>query len=94
VFRLHKIIVRKTGVRFRAKRMHALTLEEIERLLPEPEHGLAVTSSLAVLHGLGPQITTVETLGQTRLAHTRLGAAADRRGHRDDCGLDDGAGYR
>jgi hypothetical protein len=37
VLRLHKIIVRKTGVRLRAKRMHALTLEEIECLLPEPD---------------------------------------------------------
>src|SRR5713226_5534861 len=38
VLSLQNIIVRNTGVRLSAKRMHALTLEEIERLLPVPEH--------------------------------------------------------
>jgi transposase len=58
------------GVRLSAKRIHALPLEEVERLLPEPEHVLAVTSSLAVLHCLEQQIKTVEKLVQTRLQHT------------------------
>ena len=70
VLSLHNIIVRNTGVRLSATRMHALTLEEIERLLPEPEHVLAVTSSLAVLHCLAPQINIVEKLVHRRLKHT------------------------
>src|SRR5262245_62510471 len=56
VLSLQNILVRNMGVRLSAKRMHALTLEEIERLLPEPAQVLAVTSSLAVLHCLGQQI--------------------------------------
>jgi transposase len=70
VLSLQNIIVRNTGVRLSAKRIHALTLEEIERLLPEPEHSLAVTSSLAVLHCLEQQIKTVEKLVHTRLKHS------------------------
>src|SRR5215510_6831137 len=60
VLSLQNIIVRNTGVRLSAKRIHALSLEEIERLLPEPEHVLAVTSSLVVVHCLAQQITTLE----------------------------------
>ena len=71
---LQNIIVRHTGVRLSAKRIDALTLEESERLLPEPDHVLAVTSNLAVLHCLGPQITTLEKLVQTRLQHTSASA--------------------
>ena len=56
----HNILVRHTGVRLRAKRMHALTLEEVERLRPEPAYVLAVTSSLAVVACLGQQINTLE----------------------------------
>jgi transposase len=56
--RRHNIIVRKTGVRLSAKRIHALTLEELERLLPAPDPVLAVTSSLAVVPCLGHQIKT------------------------------------
>jgi len=89
---LQNIIVRNTGVRLSAKRMHALVLEEIERRLPEPAHVLAVTSSLAVVPCLGPQIHTMEKLGPTHLQPPRLCAAADRRGHRDDCDPDDWAG--
>src|SRR5262245_43190457 len=70
VLSLHNILVRHTGVRLSAKRLHALPLEEIERLLPEPEHSLAVTSSLAVWHCLEQQIKTVEKLVQTRLKHS------------------------
>jgi transposase len=67
---LHNIIVRNTGVRLSAKRLHALPLEELERLLPEPDPVLAVTSSLAVVHCLGQQIKTWAKLVQTRLQHT------------------------
>jgi transposase len=70
VLSLQNIIVRNTGVRFSAKRIHALTLEELERLLSEPDQILAVTSSLAVLHCLGQQIKTLEKAVSKRLKHT------------------------
>src|SRR5262245_22304384 len=60
VLSLQNIIVWNTGVGLSAKRIHALTLEELERLLPVPEHVLAVTSSLVVVHCLAQQITTLE----------------------------------
>jgi transposase len=69
VLSLHNILVRNTGGRLRAKRMHALTLAEVARRLPEPEHSLAVTSSRAVWHCLEQQMKTVEKLVQTRRKH-------------------------
>src|SRR5437868_14776822 len=70
VLSLQNIIVRNTGVRLSAKRIHALTVEELERLLPVPEHVLAVTSSLVVVHCLAQQIKTLEKMVQQRLKHT------------------------
>jgi len=70
VLSLQNIIVRHTGVRLSAKRIHALTVEELERLLPVPEHVLAVTSSLVVVHCLAQQITTLEKTVQKHLKHT------------------------
>ena len=64
------IMARHTGMRCSVKQIHELTLEELERLLPEPDHVLAVTSSLAVLHCLGPQIKALEKLVHKRLQHT------------------------
>jgi transposase len=66
---LQNLLVRNTGVRLSAKRIHALTLEEVERWLPEPNQVLAVTSSLAVLHCLGQQIKTLEKAVSKRLKH-------------------------
>ena len=48
VLSLQNIIVRNTGVRLSAKRIHALTSEDLDRLLPVPEHVLAVTIDLQV----------------------------------------------
>jgi transposase len=70
VLSLQNIIVRNTGIRLSAKRIHALTLEEVERLLPEPDQVLAVTSSLAIVHCLGQQIKTLEKAVSKRLKHT------------------------
>jgi transposase len=70
VLRRHNIIVRNTGGRLRAKRIHALPREDIGRLLPEPEPSLAVTSRLAVVHCLEPPMQTVEKLVHTRLKHS------------------------
>jgi len=70
VLRVQNIMARNTGVRFSVKQIHELTLEELERLLPEPDHVLAVISSLAVWHGLGQQIKALEKLVPTRLQHT------------------------
>jgi hypothetical protein len=62
-------IVRHTGVRRSAQRMHALPLEERERLLPEPDPVLAVTSSPAVVHCLGQQSTTLAKAVRQPLQH-------------------------
>jgi transposase len=70
VLSLQNIITRNTGVRLSAKRIHALTSEELERLLPVPEHVLAVTSGLAVVHALAQQITTLAQTVQKCLKHT------------------------
>ena len=70
VLSLPNIIVRNTGVRLSAKRIHALTVEDLARLLPVPEHVLAVTSSLVVMHCLAQQIKTLEEMVQKRLKHT------------------------
>jgi hypothetical protein len=89
---LHHSIVRQTGVRLRATRIHAVPLEESERLLPEPEQVLAGPRSLAVGLCLEPQSPTLATLGHTRLQPPRLCAVPNRGGHRDACGPDDWAG--
>lgn len=70
VLSLQHSIMRNMGVRLSAKRIHALTLQEIEDLLPEPDQVLTVTSSLAVVHCLGQQINTLEKLVHTRLKPT------------------------
>ena len=70
VLSVQNILVRNTGARFSAKRIHALTREELERLLPEADQVLAVTSSLALLHCLGQQIKTLEQAVTKRLKHT------------------------
>jgi transposase len=70
VLSLPNILMRNTGIRLRAKRMHAWPLEEVERLLPEPAQVLAVTSSLAILHGLGQQSKTLDKAVSKRLKHT------------------------
>jgi hypothetical protein len=62
VLSLHNIIGRHTGVRLSAQRLHALPLEALERLRPEPDPVRAVTSSLAVGHRVGQQIKTLEKL--------------------------------
>jgi transposase len=70
VLSLHNIIVRNTGVRLSAKRIHALTTEELQGMLPEADQVLAVTSSLAVLDCLRQQITTLEKAVLKRLKHS------------------------
>jgi transposase len=70
VLSLQNIIVRNTGVRLSAKRIYALTVEALERLLPVPEHVLAVARSLVVVHCLAQQIKTLEEMVQKRLKHT------------------------
>ena len=70
ILSVQNLMVRNTGVRFGAKRIDKLTPSELANILPNAEHVLAVTSSLAVLHCLGQQITTLEKAVQQRLKHT------------------------
>jgi transposase len=70
VLSLQNIIVRNTGVRLSAKRINALTKEELQGMLPEADQVLAVTSSLAVLDCLRQQIKTLEKAVLQRLKHS------------------------
>jgi transposase len=70
VLSVQNLLVRNTAVRFGAKRIVELTPSELATMLPNAEHVLAVTSSLAVLHCLGQQIKTLEKAVQQRLQHT------------------------
>src|SRR5919199_899412 len=69
VLSLQNILVRNTGVRLSAKRIHALTLEELQGMLPEADQVLAVTSSLAVLDCLRQQIQSRGPAVMQRLKH-------------------------
>ena len=60
VLSVQNILVRNTGARFRIKRIHELTQQELQGLLPETAHVLAITSSLAVLDCLRRQIKALE----------------------------------
>jgi hypothetical protein len=46
------LMARNTGARFSTKRIIELTPSALQGMLPEAEHVLAVTSSLAVVHCL------------------------------------------
>jgi len=70
VLSVPNILVRNTGARFSLKRIRELTKRERERLLPEADQSLAVTSSLAVLDCLSRQIKALEKTVHTRLKHT------------------------
>jgi transposase len=70
VLSLQNIIVRNTGVRLSAKRIHELTKAELQGMLPEADQILAVTSSLAVLACLRQQIHTLEKAVLKRLTHS------------------------
>jgi len=70
VLSVQNILVRNTGVRRSIKQIRELPKRELERLLPEADQILAVTSSLAVLDCLRRQIKALEQAVQTRLKHT------------------------
>jgi len=70
VLRVQNILARNTGARFRVKRMHELTKQELTTLLAEEPQVLAVTRSLVVLDCLRHQSTMLEQSVQKRLHHT------------------------
>ena len=70
VLSVQNLLTRNTGARFGAKRIDELTPSELEGVLPEAAQILAVTRSLAVLHCLRQQITTLEKTVNKRLQHT------------------------
>jgi transposase len=67
---VQNILVRNISVRRSIKQIRALPKRELERLLPEADQILALTSSLAVLDCLRRQIKALEQTVQTRLKHT------------------------
>jgi transposase len=70
VLSVQNIMVRNTGSRFSVKRIRELTAKELKHLLPEAYQVLAITSSLAILDCLSPQIKTLEKAVSKRLKHT------------------------
>ncbi len=54
----------------RVKQIHTSSKNDIEGLLPESDHVLAVTSSLGLPECLGQQIKTLEQAVSKRLKHT------------------------
>ena len=60
VLSVQNLMARNTGARFSTKRIIELTPSALQGMLPEAEHVLAVTSSLAVVHCLRQQINTLE----------------------------------
>ena len=59
--RVPNLRARRTGARFRAQRLVALTLAARQGMRPEAAHVLAVTSRLAVGPGLEQQSNTRDT---------------------------------
>ena len=70
VLRVHNILARHTGARCSVQRMHALTKQDLTRLLAEEPQGLAVTRSLVVVDGLRHQSTRLDQSVHQRLPHT------------------------
>jgi len=70
VLSVQNLMARNTGSRFSAKRLVDLTPADLQGMLPEAAHVLAVTSSLAVVHCLGQQIKTLEKTVNTCLKPT------------------------
>jgi len=70
VLSVPNIMARHTGARLSVKRMQALTKQALMILLAEETQGLAVTSSLMVLDGMRPQITTLAQSVHQHLHHT------------------------
>jgi transposase len=60
VLSLQSLLARLTGERFSLNRIRQLTPDAVVTLVPVPEHGLSVTSSLTVLRCVEAQITEVE----------------------------------
>ncbi|MBI5854101.1 MAG: IS110 family transposase, partial [Nitrospirae bacterium] len=60
VLSLQSLLARLTGQRVSLNRIRQLTPDAVFALVPAPEQGLSVTSSLTVLRCLETQITTVE----------------------------------
>lgn len=60
ILSVQNLMARNTGARLSTKRIIELTPAALQDMLPEAEPILAVTSSLAVVHGLRQQIKTLD----------------------------------
>jgi transposase len=67
VLSLQNLLVRNTGMRLSAKRLHELTQADLQGMLPEADQMLAGISSLAVLAWLRQQIKPLEPAIRKRL---------------------------
>jgi hypothetical protein len=68
--RVHNILARTTGWRFRVKPVRQRSQADLGQWLPETDPVVAVTSSWTVMAGLGQQIPTREKAVHTQRKHT------------------------
>ena len=69
---MQNIILRNTGARLSTDRIKRLSAADLERLLPDGDQALAVSSGLAVIHCLAEQIKRVEKRVQAQVRSTPL----------------------
>jgi transposase len=72
VLSIQNIIVRNTGLRLRANRIKSLSQADLDKLLPDSDQALAMSSALAVVSCLTAQIKAIEKRVQTRIQRTPL----------------------
>jgi transposase len=72
VLSIQNIIVRNTGLRLRANRIKSLSQADLDKLLPDSDQALALSSALAVVSCLTAQIKAIEKRVQTRIQRTPL----------------------
>jgi transposase len=72
VVSIQHIILRNTGARLSTPRLKPCRLAELERLFPDGDQALAVSSGLAVVHWLAEQIQRVAKRVQAQLRSTPL----------------------
>src|SRR5688500_11553967 len=72
VLSIQNIIVRNTGLRLRANRIKSLSQADLDKLLPDSDQALAISSALAVVSCLTAQIKAIEKRVQTRIQRTPL----------------------
>jgi transposase len=72
VLSIQNIIVRNTGSRLSANRIKSLSQSDLNKLLPDSDQALAISSALTVVNCLAEQIKAIEKRVRTRIQRTPL----------------------